>query len=78
MLSLWGILVSYKQLQFKSFTAYNNIVHYWNMKEHVFLSKNQDSIVEDFWIIHLLNTTNALTNNVYCSGFWHNKLKQKG
>ena len=28
------------------------IVHYWNMKKHVFLSKNQDGIVEDYWIMH--------------------------
>ena len=38
------------------------------MKEHVFLSNNQDGIVEDYWFMHFLNTTNVLTNRVYCSG----------
>ena len=48
--------------------AYNDIVHYWNMKEHVFLSNNQGGIVQDYWIIHFLNITNVLTNRVNCSG----------
>ena len=38
------------------------------MKEHVFLSKNQDGVVEDYWIMYFWDTTNVLTNRVYCSG----------
>ena len=46
--------------------AYIDIVHYWYKKEHVFLTNNQDSIVEEYWIIHFLNTTNVLRDRVNC------------
>ena len=42
--------------------------HYWNMKERVFLSNNQDGIIENYWMMHFLNVTDVLTNRVNCSG----------
>ena len=53
-------------MQFKSFKAYNDIFHYWNMKEHVFLSNNLDGIVENYLIMHFLNI-NMLINRVNCT-----------
>ena len=38
------------------------------MKEHVFLSNNKNSTVEDYWIMHCFNATNVLINRVNCSG----------
>ena len=49
---------------FKSFKAYNDIFHYYNMKECVFLSNNQDGIVENCWIMYFLNATNVLINSI--------------
>ena len=50
-------------MQYESFTAYNDIFHYWNMKEHVFLSNTHSGIVKDYWIMHFLNTTNVLIDS---------------
>ena len=38
------------------------------MKERVFLSNNQDGIIENYWMMHFLNVTDVLTNRVNCSG----------
>ena len=38
------------------------------MKERVFLSNNQDGVVENYWMMHFLNVTDVLTNRVNCSG----------
>ena len=38
------------------------------MKERVFLSNNQDGIIENYWMMHFLNVTDVLTNMVNCSG----------
>ena len=38
------------------------------MKEHVFLSNNQDGIIENYRMTHFLNVTDVLTNKVNCSG----------
>ena len=38
------------------------------MKERVFLSNNQDGIIESYWLMHFLNVTDVLTNRVNCSG----------
>ena len=38
------------------------------MKERVFLSNNQDVIIENFWMMHFLNVTDVLPNRVNCSG----------
>ena len=38
------------------------------MKERVFLSNNQDGIMENYWMMQFLNVTDVLTNRVNCSG----------
>ena len=38
------------------------------MKERVFLSNNQDGIIENYWMMHFFNVTDVLTNRVNCSG----------
>ena len=39
------------------------------MKERVFLSNNQDGIIENYWMMHFLNVTDVLTNyRINCSG----------
>ena len=38
------------------------------MKERVFLSNNQDGIIENYWMMHFLNVTDVLTKRVNCSG----------
>ena len=38
------------------------------MKERVFLSNNQDGMVENYRMMHFLNVTDVLTNRVNCSG----------
>ena len=38
------------------------------MTERVFLSNNQDGIIEKYWMMHFLNVTDVLTNRVNCSG----------
>ena len=38
------------------------------MKECVFLSNNQDGIIQNYWMMHFLNATDVLTNRVNCSG----------
>ena len=38
------------------------------MKERVFLSKNQDGVLENYWMMHFLTVTDMLTNRVNCSG----------
>ena len=42
------------------FKAYIDIFHYYNTKERVFLSNNQDGIIENYWMMHILNATNVL------------------
>ena len=37
------------------------------MKERVFLTNNQDGIIENYWMMHFLNVTDVLTNRVNCS-----------
>ena len=38
------------------------------MKERVFLSNNQDGVVENYWMVQFLNVTDVLTNRDNCSG----------
>ena len=38
------------------------------MKERVFLSNNQDGMIENYRMMHFLNVTDVLTNRVHCSG----------
>ena len=38
------------------------------MKERVFLSNNQDGIIENYLMMHFLNVTDVLTNKINCSG----------
>ena len=38
------------------------------MKEQVFLSNNQGGIIENYWMMHLFNVTDVLTDRVNCSG----------
>ena len=38
------------------------------MKERVFLSNNQDGLMENYWMMQFLNVTVVLTNRVNCSG----------
>ena len=38
------------------------------MKERVFLSNNQDGMIEKYRMMHFLNVTDVLTNRVNCSG----------
>ena len=38
------------------------------MKERVFLSNNQDGMIENYRMMHFLNVTDVLTNRVNCSG----------
>ena len=45
-----------------------DLYHDWNMKERVFLSNNQDGIIENYRVMQFLNVTDMLTNRVNCSG----------
>ena len=38
------------------------------MKERVFLSNNQDGVIENYLMMHFLNVTDVLRNKVNCSG----------
>ena len=38
------------------------------MKERVFLSNNQDGMIENYRMMHFLNVTDVLTNRVNCTG----------
>ena len=38
------------------------------MKERVFLSNNQDGVIENYRMMHFLNVTDVLTNRVNCFG----------
>ena len=38
------------------------------MKERVFLSNNQDGMIENYRMMHFLNVTDVLTNRINCSG----------
>ena len=66
---VYGVFKSVKNnCNLNHLKAYTIIFHNWNVKECVFLRNYQDGIVENYWKMCFLNTTNVLTNGVNCTG----------